>query len=277
MREVPDKSWLSIEDRFNDSRYEEGVNAFLDYAETNPNNTDNGRMTCPCKKCGCRYLNTREEIHEDVMLFGWMNNYTTWTRHGEIPRGIDDVDPELVEEEVSCDMDTRDDMQEMLHDIYIDPCVGEDSNGNVNVEPNYWDLDGFLKLMKDAEHDLYTGCKQFTKLSFLLRLFQIKNIGGWSNKSFGMLLELLRKALPSGEKSIPKNYYEAKKIITELGLDYVKIDACRNDCMLYYKNNVNKETCIICNASRWKQEKSNSKGEESLKKTDRNKVAAKQL
>uniref|UniRef100_A0A7N2LMQ0 Uncharacterized protein n=1 Tax=Quercus lobata TaxID=97700 RepID=A0A7N2LMQ0_QUELO len=39
---------------------------------------------------------------------------------------------------------------------------------------------------------------------------------------------------------LPDSLYEAKKMIRDLGLDYVKIDACRNNCMLYWKENSNK-------------------------------------
>jgi hypothetical protein len=38
--------------------------------------------------------------------------------------------------------------------------------------------------------------------------------------------------LPEGAE-LPKLFYQTKKIITDLEFDYVKIDACPNDCMLY--------------------------------------------
>ncbi|PKI79285.1 hypothetical protein CRG98_000299 [Punica granatum] len=40
----------------------------------------------------------------------------------------------------------------------------------------------------------------------------------------------------SGEHSLSKDYYEAKKIVSKLGLVKYKIDCCKNGCMLYYKN-----------------------------------------
>ncbi|RVW21982.1 hypothetical protein CK203_110263 [Vitis vinifera] len=43
-----------------------------------------------------------------------------------------------------------------------------------------------------------------------------------------MLLELLNEAFPEGE-TLPSNYYEAKKILCDLGLHYIKIDACPLD------------------------------------------------
>ena len=91
----------------------------------------------------------------------------------------------------------------------------------------------------------------FTKLSFTIRLFHMKCLNGWSNKSFTMLLEFLKEAPPEGE-TLPNNYYETKKMLHELSLHYIKIDACPLDCMLYSKEHANANGCIVCGVSRWK-------------------------
>ena len=53
-----------------------------------------------------------------------------------------------------------------------------------------------------------------------------------------MLLELLNETLSEGE-TLPSNYYEAKKILCDLGLHYIKIDGCPSNCMLYSKGHAN--------------------------------------
>ena len=108
---------------------------------------------------------------------------------------------------------------------------------NVEVIPEYEDIKNLTKLLKDNEKDLWPSCTEFTRLSFLLRLFQLKSLGEWTNKHFAMLFDILRKALPRGNESILKSYYEAKKIVTMLDLDYIKTYACPNDCIIYYKGN----------------------------------------
>jgi hypothetical protein len=35
-------------------------------------------------------------------------------------------------------------------------------------------------------------------------------------------------------------------------LDYVKVHACENDCILFWKENAELHTCPICKESRWK-------------------------
>ncbi|XP_058776589.1 uncharacterized protein LOC131650901 [Vicia villosa] len=125
-------------------------------------------------------------------------------------------------------------------------------SSNVNEEPNK-EAKRFYGLVKDAEQKLYPGCKKFSKLSFIMRLFQMKCLYGWSNTSLDSLLKLLAEAFPEGNV-LPSSIYEVKKIIKDLGLDYVKIDACANDCILYRgKDYENLDECPICVKSRWKE------------------------
>jgi hypothetical protein len=56
---------------------------------------------------------------------------------------------------------------------------------------------------------------------------------GWSNSRFIDLLCLLGSLLPK-PNFMPKNTYEAKKIISTLSMHVQRIHACPNQCMLYY-------------------------------------------
>lgn len=58
------------------------------------------------------------------------------------------------------------------------------------------DAKNYYALLKDAEKELYPNCKTSTKLSCIIRLFHLKVINGWSNKSLTMLLILLKEMLP---------------------------------------------------------------------------------
>ncbi|XP_059292571.1 uncharacterized protein LOC132046040, partial [Lycium ferocissimum] len=97
-------------------------------------------------------------------------------------------------------------------------------------------------------------------------------MGGWSNESFTMLLKMLKEELLPDGADLPNSYYEAKKVIRDLGLSYHKIDACVNDCMLYWKEDNLLDSCKVCGASRWKIEKhsgeaKNRKGKKIASKT----------
>ena len=46
----------------------------------------------------------------------------------------------------------------------------------------------FKKLLEDAKKPLYPSCIKFTKLSTLVKLYNVKAWYGWSDKSFSDLL-----------------------------------------------------------------------------------------
>lgn len=52
-----------------------------------------------------------------------------------------------------------------------------------------------------------------------------------------MLLDLLRDAFKFPQ--IPDSFYQAKKTISKICLDYQKIDAYPNNCMLYWWDDAN--------------------------------------
>ena len=104
-------------------------------------------------------------------------------------------------------------------------------NSKINIQLS---TSKFYSLLEEVEHELYPNCESFSKLSFIIRLLNIKCLFSLSGKSVDALLALLTKVFPSGNK-VPMSYNGAKKIIQDLGLDYVKIDACVNDCILYWR------------------------------------------
>lgn len=66
-----------------------------------------------------------------------------------------------------------------------------------------------------------------------------------------MLLSLFREVLPK-RALVPNSYYEAKKVIQELSLDYNKIYAGKDDCVLFWREHANLQSCLKCNMPRWK-------------------------
>lgn len=142
----------------------------------------------------------------------------------------------------------------------------------VNEGPNE-DAKKFYNLIEESKQELYPGCKTFSKLSFIIRLYLLKCLYGWSNTSFNALLELLREAMPF--LNIPDTFNKTKSMIKDLGMDYKKIDACPNDCMIYWKDHENDTSCHVCGAPRWiENEEENHEVEKNHKS---HKVSAKVL
>ena len=109
----------------------------------------------------------------------------------------------------------------------------------------------YEKIESDSRKPLYEGCTSFTRLSAVLALVNLKAGFGWSDKSFTKLLVLLKKMLHENN-TLSKNQYKAKKILCPVGMEYQKIHACPNDCILYRNQFAEMHKWPSCRVSRYK-------------------------
>ena len=58
---------------------------------------------------------------------------------------------------------------------------------------------------------------------------------------------------------LPSSMYEAKKTLNALGMEYEKIHAYPNDCILYRNEFKDTSSCLTCGTSRWKVDKTGTK------------------
>ncbi|XP_006352028.2 uncharacterized protein [Solanum tuberosum] len=241
--------------------YLDGVENFLNHAFRE--NHNGGTISYPCTKCVLYYQVNRAVAYDYLVVNGIMPLYNTWFCHGESLNRSTSTEENNDRQEALRSAD----MREMIHDVFgsfiqFNDNISEREEIAPNVEENaphpsrfqpHPEIDKFEQLMRDSNEELYPGCKKFSKLSFVLQLYRIKLLFKWSNESFNALLGLLKDALPEGEK-LPSSFYESKKIIEGLGLNYKKIHVCPNDCMLFRNEFAKKDVneCLICGASRWK-------------------------
>ena len=109
----------------------------------------------------------------------------------------------------------------------------------------------YEKIENDSKKPLYSGCTTFTRLAAVLALVNLKTRFCWNDKSFTELLVLLKKLIPE-DNTLPKNQYEAKKILCPVGMEYQKIHACSNDCILYRNQFAKMRNCPTCGVSCYK-------------------------
>ena len=153
-------------------------------------------------------------MYEHLIINGIKRDYVIWEHHGEVISEPDEFDDDD-DDQNNCNDGVRD----MLHDLgsamnienitgdeEINYITGTDTN-NVNEEE-----DKFSKLFFIAEQELYPGCENFSKLSFIVQLLNIKCLFGLSGKTIDTLLSLLAKAFLHGNK-VHVSYYEAQKFI----------------------------------------------------------------
>ncbi|KAK9065094.1 hypothetical protein SSX86_016477 [Deinandra increscens subsp. villosa] len=220
-----DKSWMSS-DRLSKA-YDEGVNAFLEFAQSN--NPESDLIRCPCVNCNNLWHHSIDSVSYHLFAHGFDEKYTVWSFHGE--------DPPMVE--VRCpDESSRpefDYTKEMLHDAFA----------YEEKEP-----DALKSLLEECDKPLYEGSTH-NALSGLMIFQHLKGQFGWSDTSFDALLGALKTVLPA-KNTIPSSMYEAKKMLKGIGLEYEKFHACENDCVLFWNEYKDASECPTCGTSRWK-------------------------
>ncbi|XP_029145781.2 uncharacterized protein [Arachis hypogaea] len=251
-----DKTWISKSR--SSVKYRQGLNHFLDFAFANA--SSDGMIKCPCPKCGFQLMQTREDAYDHLLLRPFPPGYTIWVRHGEKPveerPGLGRVDDNLISQ--------VNQMHQMVNEAFNftiqhgseDITTIEHAKDDEGVLPSLYEgpshaARDFNDLLSDGEQELYPGCSKYSKLSFLVKIYHIKCMCGVSDKTMTMILDLLRDAFEQAK--LPKTVYEARKTIRKLGIEYAKIDACPNDCMLYRGDDANLTRCKKCGCSRWKQ------------------------
>ncbi|XP_028125055.1 uncharacterized protein LOC114321997 [Camellia sinensis] len=263
-----DKSWMLLKNRMS-SQHRDGVKAFVQFAMMNVGPND--KIRCPCMDCLNCEQHTCKIVEYHLVLKRMSPSYKTWMHHGEsVPMNQshalnDDNHNDFGSVRDRMEAETGEDQDKILNlleDVYMGTTINdaeneedEEDGDNDDDVANNVEKEGvpnFNKSLNDAQRELYTGCRKFSLLSFVVKMLHVKVLNKWSNKSFNMLLGILKDLLPVSDQVIPWTLYEAKKFLRALGLGYVSIHACKYDCALFWKENANLENCPICQESRYK-------------------------
>ncbi|XP_004301988.1 PREDICTED: uncharacterized protein LOC101296874 [Fragaria vesca subsp. vesca] len=111
------------------------------------------------------------------------------------------------------------------------------------------DYDNCNRLVREVQTPLYPG-SEHTVLGIAMEQMHIKNKQGKTKTCFDADIALMKKVLPKGN-SCPENFDQVKRMLAGLGLDHQKIDACVNNCLLYYKDNKDEVECPYCYEPRY--------------------------
>ena len=206
-----------------------------------PHVNDRGFIRCPCNRCINNAQHQLEVLESHIHWFGFMSDYNEWIYHG---KNVNVASSSNVPQPNSGVHD-KDEMFEVLEDI-ISNDAEVDQLGSQSSNVQYDDL--FTTL----NSELYPGVSSFSSLNFLVKLMHLNVMNKWTNKSFDELLKLLKLAFP--KMDLVESHYEAKKLMTKMGLGYQSIHVCKNDCALFWNENSTSETCLVCSESRWKMQ-----------------------
>nr|GMC46498.1 uncharacterized protein LOC109179380 [Ipomoea batatas] len=213
-----------MHEKRNTVKYIQGVQEFIQYAEKNKSIKAGDFISCPCYDCkNLRRYRNSDAVKDHLIRRAFKEGYDQWIWHGEsLPpsTSVRKNNEENNETHVSNDEDDEinDRIDEMMRDV----------QGDFSEMP----LE-FRCLFDNAEKPLFSGCTKYTKLSAVLKLYNLKAKNGWSDKSFTGLLELLKDMFPS-DNELPHSTYEAKKLLCPLGMDIERIHACPNEVIYIY-------------------------------------------
>ncbi|KAL0448596.1 UNVERIFIED_CONTAM: hypothetical protein Slati_1416000 [Sesamum latifolium] len=202
----------------------------------------------------------------------FVDGYYNWTAHGEaqVLENYDDqrapVCPEtLVAPNMRTQWDDYEQInwdQRMVYDTaghsfstHPEPEAEGASNsfptGASSYDYDVSDLsERFFDLVHTADQPLYSGCDQ-SRLAVVARLANIKAEHNMSERCYDQVSQWASDLLPR-DHTLPSNYYNTKKMIRDLGLSIKKIHACKKDCMLYWKDDIDMENCKFCGDPRYK-------------------------
>jgi hypothetical protein len=206
---------------------------------------------------------------------GFTKNYTCWNKHGE--EGLNELEagilmkvkcdtmlptrmktliiadfeeneplfqPNVLRPEDITDQEVRGfhDDEVLQHVHNVDQMLRDVQFQRVYTPSELARLKQFIE---DSKKPLYPDCQKYYRLSGDLKLLQLKEDHGWSNKSFKHLLDVLRDMLPEGNQ-IADFVYEAKEIISPLGIEVEKIHAWKNSCVLFHGDYADLDKCPKC-------------------------------
>jgi hypothetical protein len=207
---------------------------FIDHAFSG--RLDEG-VKCPCSRCTNALCEDKRTLTMHLCKFGFMPGYDVWMHHGET---IHQRTTSVVEDEDDRSGDDR--MEEMLDAIWLEV--------ETNCEdPPTPEVQKFFDMLKASEEPLHEHMI-VSILTFITRVMSIESKFAFSNKCYKELLRLFSDVLPSNHK-ILKDMYQSKKLLSALGMEYEKIDVCKDNCMIFYKDHKNEKKCLKCGKPRF--------------------------
>ncbi|CAM8987392.1 unnamed protein product [Rhodiola kirilowii] len=250
-----DKSWMYLSDKC-DPRFTQGIMAFIDFVkQRKPFSTTH---KCPCRRCRLHHEKlSLDEIQTHLFRNGIMQEYTTWTSHGE-EQGSSSLYAERLQHVMEKSRATT--VDEESYAYYMDPTIEMLNDDFPNFpDPHDEDLeneylgkdayDKYQRLLAEAQTPIYVGSDK-TILETIFSAMKVKVDNGWSDKSFNDHLRITRELLPN-PNNYPGSYREVKTLLKNMGMGYEVIHACEYGCVLYYKDFKNLEQCPMCHESQY--------------------------
>jgi hypothetical protein len=232
-------------------------------------------MMCPCVQCQGEVRRSTRSVQVHLNVYGrhpeqricyegdemdssdeeWATDWARRNRrivaeHERVMEAQMDVGeglniPEMVQDifvgvdEMRCRFDIEHDQEETF--------ASADSESSFHIEDLVIDED---QIRNACTTPLYPGAS-ISILGFLVMFSNICTCHSVPKIAATELLSFFKRTvLPRGNNS-PKSMYEAHKLLSSMGLDYEKIGACRQGCVLFRKEFADLQECLECHEPRY--------------------------
>ncbi|GAA0184354.1 hypothetical protein LIER_31642 [Lithospermum erythrorhizon] len=241
----------------------DGVSDFIFQAQMHARSKyETSLIPCPCSKCRNIGPLPTDDVFKHLVKFGFVENYFYWEQHGESSgMNHDNV------AEPSCPV-LRDEYHTMVgdgmgfaHGVGVGDSMGfaEDVGDEDMTEATNRSVVEYYELLHAASDLVYEDCAM-TKLSLVSQLINLKSESQISQRNHERYVSIMQRLTPDQGRNIPSTYYEAKKVLLPLRLQHKKIDACIDNCMLFYREDADLTSCLHCGKSRYKPDSGHSTG-----------------
>jgi DNA-directed RNA polymerase subunit RPC12/RpoP len=159
--------------------------------------------------------------------------YQVWCDHGEVESPVIGVESDGNEDD--------DLMDEMVADIGRE---FEVRSGEQGQPP---ELQNFYRLLATADEKVHDGT-DVTVLQVVTHLMSMKSKCSFSNQCYNDIVKLIIHLIPMMH-NMPKDLYQSKKIVSDLDMNYEKIDVCKKNYMLFWKEHKDDIECMHCGRS----------------------------
>jgi hypothetical protein len=187
---------------------------------------------------------SEEEIRLHLYNNGFKSNYLIWTSHGERVARTLNLDAQVLDNRPGPSSSTRpvivpDHQPFDMVDNMISNALGVNLSYDQSEEdvtdslPNE-EAQRFYNLLADTNKPLFEGSPD-SKLSMCVRLLGLKSQFHVPELALDLMTKMILDGSPIND-GLPRSYYEAKQLVSKLGLGVKRIDCCVNGCMLYYDN-----------------------------------------
>ncbi|XP_073295278.1 uncharacterized protein [Primulina huaijiensis] len=249
------KAWMyaRLDNGFITEEYMNGVEDFVNFAKSHPECMSGDKLRCPCAQRKCRNTIFHDEDTVKVHLgkYGFIPNYYNWYVHGE-PYITDPIGHSNLPS--SSPIAQEDPPNENAMQSMIQDAMNAFHHSDVDEIPTPA-AKKLYEMLQASEREVWEGIPSgHSQLSAVARLLNIKAEHHFSERCYDDLCQLISELLPT-DNIMTDNFYNTKKLVKGLGLPVEKIDCCINNCMIFWKDDIELTKCKMCGHPRYRPQK----------------------